>query len=86
MAGSGITTTLIAIIANAGQEDQAVATAGRHHATLFLVDHLNGSFSFLPFPVLGICRWLVRGKHTCSGYTTLFAAFEIIRRQCTRGE
>ena len=36
MAGSGITTTLIAIIANAGQEDQAVATAGRCHVACFL--------------------------------------------------
>lgn len=44
MTGSGITTTLIAIIANARQEDQAVATAGRRHLTLFPENYLKRFF------------------------------------------
>ena len=33
MTGSGLTTTLVAMIAHAGEADQAVATAGRRRVT-----------------------------------------------------
>lgn len=41
MAGSGSTTTLVAILANAGQADQAVATAGRRRVISIPVNHFK---------------------------------------------
>ncbi|KAI0931747.1 hypothetical protein AcW2_000569 [Taiwanofungus camphoratus] len=52
--GAGITTTLIALIANAGPEDQAVATAG----------------DFISLPHAGLRGWIVSRNHPISRHTS----------------
>ena len=60
-------TSIVSLVANAGQDDQAIASAADHfpiYHLLFLEVQSNlKSCSIVFFPLSRECHWIIDGKH-----------------------
>ena len=76
--GSGVTTSLISLIANAGQADQAIATAGNSPNPFLFLSNFQTEKKFtcsiIPFPLPRFRNWIVNRKHTHTSYPTVYAS------------
>lgn len=69
--GTGLTTTLIALIANAAPEDQAVATASKFFPIFYHLRFPEQLFSLVPLSLHGLRPGHLCWQHAHPGYATI---------------
>jgi hypothetical protein len=75
--GSGVTTTFISLIANAGQADQAIATAGNfffHYCFFDVHSYLTEIMQYHTFSALSEVSLDYQSKHTYPRYPAVYAS------------